>query len=65
MEFRDDHGTRIFFKLQDQLKIADNETLEFLMSMIRESKVNEEADFYNKLNIQMEENLKRNEEERN
>ena len=55
MEFRDNKGVKRFFRLEDQLKIASNETLKEMQSKLD---VNEEdeAEFYRQLQIQIEEN---------
>lgn len=58
MEFRDDKGVRRFFRLEDQLKIASNETLKEMQSKLDVS-VEDEAEFFRQLQLQIEENDKR------
>ena len=57
MEFRDDKGVRRFFRLEDQLKIASNETLKEMQSKLDIS-VEDEAEFFRQLQLQIEENDK-------
>ena len=58
MEFRDDKGARRFFRLEDQLKISSNETLREMQTKL-DLKVEEEAEFYRQLQLQIEENDRR------
>ena len=58
MEFRDDKGVRRFFRLEDQLKIANNETLKEMQSKLDISD-EDEAEFFRQLQLQIEENDKR------
>lgn len=55
MEFRDDNGTRRFFRLEDQLKIASNETLLEMQSNLDLENA-DEAEFNIQLQQQIEEN---------
>ena len=57
MEFRDDKGVRRFFRLEDQLKIASNETLKEMQSKLDISD-EDEAEFFRQLQLQIEENDK-------
>ena len=58
MEFRDDKGARRFFRLEDQLKISSNETLREMQTKL-DIKVEEEAESYRQLQLQIEENDRR------
>ena len=58
MEFRDNKGVRRFFRLEDQLKIASNESLKEMQSMLDINDQNE-AEFYRQLQLQIEENDRR------
>ena len=58
MEFRDNKGVRRFFRLEDQLKIASNETLKDMQSKL-DINEEDEAEFYRQLQLQMEENDRR------
>jgi len=58
MEFRDNKGVRRFFRLEDQLKIASNETLKDMQSKLDISE-EDEAEFYRQLQLQVEENDRR------
>ena len=58
MEFRDSKGVRRFFRLEDQLKIASNETLKDMQSKLDINK-EDEAEFYRQLQLQVEENDRR------
>ena len=58
MEFRDKKGVRRFFRLEDQLKIASNESLKEMQSMLDVNN-EDEAEFYRQLQLQIEENNKR------
>ena len=58
MEFRDNKGVRRFFRLEDQLKIASNETLKEMQSKL-DINVEDEAEFFRQLQLQIEENDKR------
>ena len=57
MEFRDDKGVRRFFRIEDQLKIASNETLKEMQSKLDISD-EDEAEFFRQLQLQIEENDK-------
>ncbi|KAL8116604.1 hypothetical protein AgCh_022950 [Apium graveolens] len=57
IEFRDDKGVRRFFRLEDQLKIASNETLKEMQSKLEISD-KDEAEFFRQLQLQIEENDK-------
>ena len=58
MEFRDKNGVRRFFRIEDQLKIASNETLKEMQSML-DINDEDEAEFYRQLQLQVEENDRR------
>ena len=58
MEFRDEKGVRRFFRLEDQLKIASNETLKEMQSLL-DINEEDEAEFYRQLQLQVEENDRR------
>ena len=58
MEFRDKKGVRRFFRLEDQLKIANNETLKDMQSML-DINDEDEAEFYRQLQLQVEKNDRR------
>ncbi|KAL8090706.1 hypothetical protein AgCh_039955 [Apium graveolens] len=55
MEFRDNKGVRRFFRIEDQLKIASNETLKDMQSKL-DINEEDEAEFYRQLQLQIEEN---------
>lgn len=58
MEFRDEKLVRRFFRLEDQLKIASNETLREMQSKL-DINEEDEAEFYRQLQLQIEENDRR------
>ncbi|KAL8147668.1 hypothetical protein AgCh_005114 [Apium graveolens] len=58
MEFRDNTGVRRFFRIEDQLKIASNETLKDMQSKL-DINEEDEAEFYRQLQLQIEENDRR------
>ncbi|KAL8145899.1 hypothetical protein AgCh_003872 [Apium graveolens] len=58
MEFRDNKGVRRFFRIEDQLKIASNETLKDMQSKL-DINEEDEAEFYRQLQLQIEENDRR------
>ena len=58
MEFRDDKGAIIFFRLEDQLTISSNETQREMQSKL-DIKNEDEAEFYRQLQLQIEENNRR------
>ena len=55
MEFRDKDNCRRFFRMEDQLEKASNETLRFMQSKLGEQD-EEEKIFYRRLQAQIEEN---------
>ena len=55
MEFLDKDGSRRFFKIEDQLKIASNEFLKFMQSKL-DLDDEDEANFYRALEKRIEEN---------
>ena len=55
MEFKDRDNCRRFFRIEDQLGKASNETLLFLQSKLN-TEDEEEAMFYRRLQAQIEEN---------
>ncbi|KAK1397669.1 hypothetical protein POM88_007532 [Heracleum sosnowskyi] len=56
MEFRDKDNCRRFFRIEDQLEKASNETLRFMQSKLGEQD-EEEKIFYRRLQAQIEENI--------
>ena len=55
MEFRDKDNCRRFFRIEDQLEKASNETLRFMQSKLGDQD-EEEKIFYRRLQAQIEEN---------
>ncbi|KAK1403247.1 hypothetical protein POM88_002852 [Heracleum sosnowskyi] len=58
MEFKDKDNCRRFFRMEDQLDKASNQTLKFMQSMLGDQD-EEEKIFYRRLQVQIEENSKR------
>ncbi|KAK1373280.1 hypothetical protein POM88_029473 [Heracleum sosnowskyi] len=55
MEFKDKDNCRRFFRMEDQLDKASNQTLKFMQSMLGDQD-EEEKIFYRRLHVQIEEN---------
>ena len=55
MEFKDKKFIRRFFKLEDQLKIASNETLKEMQEKLDQTN-EDELEFFRQLQYQIEEN---------
>lgn len=55
MKFRDQDGSRKFFRMEDQVKMTNNETLKFLQTKLN-TKVEEEGKFFNALQRQIKYN---------
>ncbi|KAK1385868.1 hypothetical protein POM88_023603 [Heracleum sosnowskyi] len=58
MEFKDKDNCRRFFRMEDQLDKASNQTLKFMQSMLGDQD-EEEKIFYRRLQVQIEENNSR------
>ena len=56
MEFKDKKCIRRFFRLEDQLKIASNETLMEMQEKLDQTNKNE-SEFYRQLQNQIEEKI--------
>ena len=58
MEFRDTNGVRRFFRIEDQIQIASNETLKEMQSKL-DLNDEDEAEFHRQLQLQIEDNDRR------